>query len=661
MSLNLIRRLIKGARLTGAEYDHNLDVLEEAIESIEQTPGNDGRELELRATETHIQWRYVGDTAWTDLVPIDAIASSSYEAQLGLHQAGISNYIGQGPIRPIVTDEYGNLILGFNGQEVQGLGLLNDSSINESIKTKLFGGSLLAEYTGNGPVHPIVTDRDGNIVIGFDSEKQQVLLAGAGAAATQLSASQPLVDPPIAKGINHVIAYGQSLSVGSTATPAISTTQPYSNITFDAGPRANNNGAYDYAPFRPLTEFNDSVEPLGETICSGAANFALTLAAIQNGITPSSHVILASSAGQGGAGINGLKKGSAQYNNVFLDHITEAYALNSNHAVHAVFWLQGETDQQGSGGNPPTTYADYRQLLQQLQVDIENDVQGVNNQTSPVYVITYQTPSRVKMNAAAIQRAQLDLAQKSALFSLAAPCYHMPFSDGTHLTAAGYKWLGAYFGRAYKELVFDRIQPRFLNPLWATVQGRVVRVRFDVPTAPLLFDTSTLAPTTDLGFVVASGDALTTAIVRSGATATATTSTAHGLTTGQRVVISGARQPEYSGVFTVAVVNSTTFSFQVEGTPESPATGTIVTRAAQTIEQIGIDGSDVILTLTAAPSGAVAVRYALDYLGVGLSITSGASGNLRDSTPETVTVSGVARPLYHLCPHFELPATSLEA
>jgi hypothetical protein len=30
-----------------------------------------GREVELRATDTYIQWRYVGDSSWTNLVALD--------------------------------------------------------------------------------------------------------------------------------------------------------------------------------------------------------------------------------------------------------------------------------------------------------------------------------------------------------------------------------------------------------------------------------------------------------------------------------------------------------------------------------------------------------------------------------------------------------------
>ena len=36
-------------------------------------PGPPGREVELRTTATHVQWRYVGDAAWTDLVPLASI------------------------------------------------------------------------------------------------------------------------------------------------------------------------------------------------------------------------------------------------------------------------------------------------------------------------------------------------------------------------------------------------------------------------------------------------------------------------------------------------------------------------------------------------------------------------------------------------------------
>jgi hypothetical protein len=68
---------------------------------------------------------------------------------------------------------------------------------------------------------------------------------------------------------------------------------------------------------------------------------------------------------------------------------------------------------------------------------------------------------------------------------------------------------------------------------------------------------------------------LTATITRIGSTATATAVSPHGYTTGQRIVILGADQPEYTGSVTVTVTGPTTFTFDVAGTPTTPATGAI--------------------------------------------------------------------------------------
>lgn len=53
------------------------DVAEVAVDewlTLNPPPaGDDGREIELQTTATHIQWRYVGDAAWTDLVSLASI------------------------------------------------------------------------------------------------------------------------------------------------------------------------------------------------------------------------------------------------------------------------------------------------------------------------------------------------------------------------------------------------------------------------------------------------------------------------------------------------------------------------------------------------------------------------------------------------------------
>jgi len=64
-----------------------------------------------------------------------------------------------------------------------------------------------------------------------------------------------------------------------------------------------------------------------------------------------------------------------------------------------------------------------------------------------------------------------------------------------------------------------------------------------------------------------------TTITASTTTATVTTATAHGLVTDNRVVISGATQPQYNGTFSITVTGTTTFTYTMSGSPASPATG----------------------------------------------------------------------------------------
>lgn len=66
-----------------------------------------------------------------------------------------------------------------------------------------------------------------------------------------------------------------------------------------------------------------------------------------------------------------------------------------------------------------------------------------------------------------------------------------------------------------------------------------------------------------------------TSITRTSATATVTTSAAHGLSTNDWVSIAGADQSAYNVTAQVTVVTSTTFTFAVSGSPTTPATGTI--------------------------------------------------------------------------------------
>ncbi|WP_447333195.1 hypothetical protein [Klebsiella pneumoniae] len=500
-------------------------------------------------------------------------------------------YKGNGPVFPWQTDLTGKVLLGYDSEKecVIGAGLLAVEKVNELIQIQIKTALQqlgLAMYKGDGPVFPWFTDATGNkVLLGYDNDLQRVV--GALSADENQVIKAPLVPlaehlRPIVKAMNIIQGYGQSLSIGAMGTPVISVTQPYFNLTFSSGPRGYN---HLYTALAPLVEDNrtapDGGGNRGETFCSGAANYATTLAATENGSDPADHIIFAATAGKGGTKIADLIKGSAWYNSNFLPQINGAYALNPNSAVHVIPWLQGETDNDQS---PPTTYTVYRGHLEGLQVSAEEDIKAINGQQSPVHFLTYQCSYKVRTSSG-VALAQLDLVKKNEKFHLTTPCYHLPFAaDGTHLTNVGYKWLGAYIGRAYKTLVHDQCIPQYLKPVSATLRGRIITLLTDPPVLPVVLDNSNLAPTTNNGF-------------------------------------------------------------RVKG---------ITSNSTLDIESMMTEGRRVFITLTQEPTEAVSLRYALDYLGTGLNIVNGASGNLRDSDESTVNILGIDRPMFNVCPHFEM-------
>lgn len=475
-------------------------------------------------------------------------------------------------IKSLFTDGAGKVVIGYDLEKDTGIyGGMLEQVVEIVPGLKIYNDG---RYLG------LLGDSERRILIGYDMLNDLPIIAGLDELIAGLAI--PNKKPEVAE-VNHFVFDGQSLGIGATATTILSTYQPYFNVTFGTGPRM------DSAPVSviPLVEqFNspasDGGTDRGETPCSGAANYASRAMMLENGINPKDHVIFCSAAGHGGYRIDQLEKGTPWYE-FLLHHVAEAKRLSygKTYKVQAIAWVQGENDAITS---TQTSYEIYKQKLEKLQKDASADIKAITGQTDEVKFITYQMSyaARTWEKQALVQ---LHLCQQSDEFLMATPMYHMPYAeDDIHLTNVGYKWMGAYFGRAYKQLIVDNKKPDFINPIVARLNGTELRIKFDVPKLPLVLDTTTLAATTNHGFKV----------------------TDNGL--------------------------NVAFS-----TPT-------------------IDGDTVVIQLASVPSGIVKVRYALDYLGTGLSITGGASGNLRDSTTDSIEIAGVERPLYHVCPHFELTA-----
>ncbi|YP_009949058.1 tail fiber protein [Acinetobacter phage SWH-Ab-1] len=488
---------------------------------------------------------------------------------------------GDDHVFPVLVDESKNVLIGYDPNR--------DQIVAGGLQEQIFDKITDLKLGTSSTVIPVLTDSQGKVLIGYDTINDRAIAAGIDGNVTEVSGGttfpvKKFAIKPLVTAINHMLFYGQSLSVGAQGTPVLSTSQPYLNTTFEYGPRMDQ----DSTKVVPLVErvgspASDGGANRGETMCSGAANYASVLMG-DDGTIPDKHIIFASTAGHGGYSIDQLEKGTEWYN-FFIKHVTEAKRLNAgqDYKVQVVCWVQGENDAVSS---KQTTYDVYKAKLRQLQIDAEADIKAITGQTEPVRFITYQMTYASK-TWWYMAKAQLDLCAEDDKFLMATPMYMFPYAaDNIHLTALGYKWCSGYFGRAYKRYVQDGVVPEYIRPISATVKGRTVAVKFQVPRLPLKWDTNWLKPTTDYGFAVKDGNT------------------------------------------------------QMGIVPNS----------------LRISGDTVFMELTTTPTGKVKVRYALDYLGAGLNIQAAASGNLCDSTKDTMNINGTEYPLFHLAPHFELEA-----
>ena len=216
-----------------------------------------------------------------------------------------------------------------------------------------------------------------------------------------------------------------------------------------------------------------------------------------DGVKPEDHVIFSGAPGRGSTSIAALSKGGAAWTK-FENFVKNIPTVNPGKscALHVIPWLQGENNQDPDR----TPYAIYLAALLQLQVDITELAQSALGQKTPVYMLTYQHSTHTRINDSATQRAFVQAERQSDYFTLVTPTYAFPHNaDTIHLTSFSYKWLGAYFGRAYKQLVVERRKPDNVFPMGATWSGNKVWVNFRVP-KPLQFNTDRVPLTLNYGF-----------------------------------------------------------------------------------------------------------------------------------------------------------------
>lgn len=295
--------------------------------------------------------------------------------------------------------------------------------------------------------------------------------------------------------INHILSTGQSLSVGSQGAPPLSTTQPFRNVTFNTSVLS---GGANLTSFIPLSEKGV------ETMSSGMANLITRMAREEvfagGPMGKDGHDLLVSCHGSGGKSYSELKKGTVYYQHGMAQVQAGkmiAAALGKTYEVRAVTNVHGETDHlRGNQG--------YLQDLFTWQADYEADVNALAGRRGPLPMFHTQMSSFTKYNSATsrVPQAQLDASlERPERHVMVGPKYFLSYvADGVHLSNEGYRHMGEYYAKAYRQVILEGRPFSPLRPLRASRAEATITVDFHVPAPPLVLDTRLVSDPGNYGF-----------------------------------------------------------------------------------------------------------------------------------------------------------------
>jgi hypothetical protein len=334
-------------------------------------------------------------------------------------------------------------------------------------------------------------------------------------------------------GINHILAYGQSLAGGWEGWPALSTSSQRDSLMLGDSVRPAQETAPHWRPvgepmFRPLIATVQDVSSgallapdavarlppgslaLGETVLEAAVNAWRGHLQHDPEFVAAGRRLLASSCGVGGRALEQLAKGATpELFNRLRDCVALAKANAAAHGlgygVVALLFLQGEHNSFGVDG-ATADRGEYKSLLQQFYRDFVADVAfGIARQSAAPPMFIHQTGGAYATETNAIPQAQLETALEMPGCFLAAPAYPVT-SKGGHLDANGYRWLGTQFGKVMHRVLTRNEDWKPLHPLWTASDGRTLFVHFHVPVPPLAwgqpFDGHTAVTPPDRGFTI---------------------------------------------------------------------------------------------------------------------------------------------------------------
>ena len=479
---------------------------------------------------------------------------------------------------------------------------------------------------------------------------------------------QPPDSPQGPITLHHVVATGQSLGAGYPQQP-VTLKQPFSNLML-----VDSSNTYPTAgPFLSTLSLQPLVSPQ-------RANVGGPYPQNINGETPDIAFINQLTALSGGAlrivGTNvardaaditvinrrdggGNSYPASLYEAREIQHVAGAAGLGSL-CVHMV---HGESDADAFNAN-------YLAQLVEMRLDYELDlfaILGARALSVLPMVLNQQSQQPSSLfgpNMTGIAQWQAAV-QNPGKFILAGPRYQWPYFDGEHML--DYRPLGELSAKAF----WQEYQFRTLGigsawaPLWPTAFSRasnVVTITFNVPVAPLVWDSSNTAPhltgflsnwSGGRGFEAWDAPQAITACTGNGVSPIVlTVADASGYTNGQTALVTGCLgNTAANGTHTITVSgnNITLTGTTGNGTFSAGAGGAQVANMITISATPVISGNQVQVTLGRAPTTGLVIGYGrfpdTGYGGAGGGFNfHGRCGLLRDSDTFVGLSSGIALP-----------------
>lgn len=346
--------------------------------------------------------------------------------------------------------------------------------------------------------------------------------------------------PYVHRDIQHIVSVGQSLSIGSSGYPALTTGPDYPDLMFVGGLRPRGMGlegfvqlyetALDCDPCPPLIVDTNSCPvtctastPTVETISSGLAGYARWQAEMlyADEVSPrNTHRMLVSLAGARSLPFESLNAPSEWWDEA-LAQVDAAKSLadaaGESYGVSAITCIHGETDHAYHHSVRPNPYEDF---LVEWQTGLERAFQERTGQSEGIPMLysqmsswhalgTQETP-RMPIATSLIPQAQLDaaLTNPDSLY-LVGPKYMLDYVDEIHLTNHGYRQLGEYYGKVYTQVILRGESWQPLHPTALVRDGSSLVVRYHVPVPPLVLDLERIDDPSGRGFHIEPGNGQT--------------------------------------------------------------------------------------------------------------------------------------------------------